>query len=128
MAINLYLYTFFFLAVRRLSEALIYRNERQINHICKLLIKHFDFDPTDDIISDLEKANKETLGKSDLSVISIYGLDLSTRKNLKKLLALLSRCPKVKKIELVFCTLNNETALKLFETMMKLECLHFLGE
>ncbi|KAL9984375.1 hypothetical protein ACROYT_G006661 [Oculina patagonica] len=113
--------------LHRLHEALIYKNERQICHICKLLIKHFDFDPTNDIIDDLEKANKETLAKSDLSVICIYGLDLSSRKNLKKLIALLSRCPKVKKIELVFCTLNHDNVSKLFELMTKLECLCFLG-
>lgn len=93
-----------------------------------MLIKHFDFDPTNDIISDLGKANKETLVKSDMSVICIYGLDLSRKKNLKKLIALLSRCPKVKKIELVFCTLNHENVLKLFETAMKLETLYFLGK
>ena len=124
----LFLFFFPFLAVLRLHEALIYRNERQICHICKLLIKHFDFDPTNDIINDLEKANKLTLAKSDLSVICIYGLDLSARKNLKKLIALLSRCPKVKKIELGFCTLNHENVLKLFEAMMELKSLCFLGK
>lgn len=107
---------------------MIYKNERQINHICKLLIKHFDFDPTSDVMSDLEKANKETLATSDLSVICIYGLDLSFKKNVKKLLTLLPRCPKVKKIELVFCSLTNEIAFKLFEATMKLETLRFLGK
>lgn len=96
--------------------------------MCKLLLKHFDFDPTNDVLSDLEKANRETLAKSDSSVICIYGLDLSSRKNLKKLMALLSRCPKVKKIELVFCSLTNENVFMLFEAIMKLEILLYLGK
>ena len=96
--------------------------------MCKLLIKHFDFDPTNEILSDLEKANKETLAKSDSSVICIYGLDLSQKKNVKKLIALLSRCPKVKKIELVFCSLTNEIAFKLFDATMKLETLYYMGK
>ena len=93
-----------------------------------MLIKHFDFDPTKDITRDLEKANKETLVKSDLSVICIYGLDLSRKKNVEKLLALLSRCPRVKKIELIFCTLNHENGLRFFEAAMKLQNLYVLGK
>lgn len=116
-----------FFSIFRLQEALIYKNERQISHICKLLIKHFDFDPLHDIKRGLEKANQETLLKSDLPIICMYGLDLSRKKNLKKLLALLCRCPKVKKIELMFCTLNHENVLKLFEATMKLESLYYLG-
>lgn len=96
--------------------------------MCKLLIKHFDFDPNNEVLSDLEKANKETLAKSDLSVICIYGLDLTQKKNVKKLIALLSRCPKVKKIELVFCSLTNEIAFKLFDSTMKLETLYYMGK
>lgn len=125
---NILFFFFVFVSIFRLHGALIHRDERQISHICKLLIKHFDFDPTNDIKRDLEKANKETLLKSDLSVICMYGLDLSRKKNLKKLLALLSRCPKVKKIELMFCTLNHEIVLKFFEATMKLETLYFLGK
>lgn len=117
-----FLFSFYF----RLREALIHRNERQISHICKLLINHFDFDPTNDIKRDIEESNKETLLKSDLTVICMYGLDLSRKKNLEKLLALLSRCPKVKKIELMFCTLNHEIVLNFFEATMKLETLYFL--
>lgn len=112
----------------RLHEALIYNNEHQASHMCKLMLKHFDFDPSDDVLRDLEIANRETLGKSDSSVISIYGLDLSEKKNVKKLIALFSRCPKVKKIELVFCSLSNEIAFKVFEATMKLETLHYLGK
>ena len=107
---------------------MIYKNERQTNYICKLLIKHFDFDPTNDVINDLVKANKETLAKSDLSLISLYGLDLSSKKNVKKLIALLSRCPKVKKVELVFCSLTDANFFKLLEATMKLESLLFLGK
>ena len=80
-----------------------------------------------DMMRDLEKANQETLVKSDLSIICMYGFDLSRKKNLKKFLALLCRCPKVKKIELMFCTLNHENVLKLFEATMTLESLYYLG-
>lgn len=78
-------------------------------------------------MDDLEKANKETLLKSDLSVISIYGLDLSKTKNMKKLTALLCRCPKIKKIELVFCSLDNVNAFKLIDATMTLKSLYFIG-
>ena len=96
--------------------------------MCNLFIKHFDFDPPSDVANDLEEANKETLAKSGLSVITICGMDLSSKKKLKKLKELLSRCPEVKKIELVFCSLTNERLLELFEAMMNLKCLLFLGK
>ncbi|KAM7425784.1 Leucine rich repeat containing 75B [Porites harrisoni] len=111
----------------RLHEALFFKNERQASHMCNLFIKHFDFDPPSDVANDLEEANKETLAKSGLSVITICGMDLSSKKKLKKLKELLSRCPEVKKIELVFCSLTNERLLELFEAMMNLKCLLFLG-
>lgn len=79
-------------------------------------------------MDDLEKANKVTLSKSNLSAISIYGLDLSKTKNMKKLTALLFRCPNVKKIELVFCSLNNVHALKLLDVTMTLKSLYFMGK
>ena len=96
--------------------------------MCNLFIKHFDFDPPSDVANDLEEANKETLAKSGLSVITICGMDLSSKKKLKKLKELLSRCPEVKKIELVFCSLTNERLLELFEAIMNLKCLLFLGK
>ena len=96
--------------------------------MCNLLIKHFDFDPPSDVANDLEEANKETLAKSGLSVITIYGMDLSSQKKLKKLKALLSRCSEVKKIELVFCSLTNERLFELLEAIMNLKCLLFLGK
>ncbi|KAM7439957.1 Leucine rich repeat containing 75A [Porites harrisoni] len=111
----------------RLHEALFFKNERQASHMCNLFIKHFDFDPPSDVANDLEEANKETLAKSGLSAITICGMDLSSKKKLKKLKELLSRCPEVKKIELVFCSLTNERLLELFEAMMNLKCLLFLG-
>ncbi|XP_068743149.1 uncharacterized protein [Montipora capricornis] len=111
----------------RLHEALAYKDERQASHMCKLLIRHFDFDPTNDVLDNLKIANTETLQKSNLSLIRIYGLDLSDRKNVKRLFALISRCPQVKKIELGFCSLTNEVTCKLFEETMKLETLHYLG-
>lgn len=79
-------------------------------------------------MDDLEKANKVTLSKSNLSAISIYGLDLSKMKNMKKLTALLFRCPNVKKIELVFCSLNNVYALKLLDVTKTLKSLYFMGK
>ena len=96
--------------------------------MCNLFIKHFDFDPPSDVANDLEEATKETLAKSGLSVITICGMDLSSKKKLKKLKELLSRCPEVKKIELVFCSLTNERLLELLEAMMNLKCLLFLGK
>ncbi|CAH3014174.1 unnamed protein product [Porites evermanni] len=119
---------FYLVLIFRLHEALFFKNERQASHMCNLFIKHFDFDPPSDVANDLEEANKETLAKSGLSVITICGMDLSSKKKLKKLKELLSRCPEVKKIELVFCSLTNERLLELFEAMMNLKCLLFLGK
>ena len=96
--------------------------------MCNLFIKHFDFDPPSDVANNLEEANKETLEKSALSVITIYGMDLLSKKKLKKLKALFSRCPEVKKIELMFCSLTNERLFELFEAIMNLKCLLFLGK
>lgn len=116
-----------FIYLDRLHEALAYRDVRQVSHICNLLLRHFGFNPKKDVLDSLEKATTETLRNSNLSLIRIYGFDLSDKRNFKKLLALISRCPQIKRLELGFCSLTGDSACKLFEETMKLETLHYLG-